>query len=185
MDLGLEELVNLQMPSRLRSDRRQFIGGSDARIIMSPDEAALIRLWKEKRGEAEPEDLSDYLVVQLGDYVWSRSVTWQMAYRAAGAPPPFSSMNSTPLASKTSLHHFERCATRLMRTCAELAQSASSCWLQSRRPGERDLGRDSQLDSPDFVASGLDKRTAFCGRNSMPAFRKTLSISAKESWFPA
>src|SRR5208283_3242623 len=47
-------------------DRRQFIGGSDARIIMSPDEAALIRLWKEKRGEAEPEDLSDNLVIQLG-----------------------------------------------------------------------------------------------------------------------
>ena len=33
---------------------------------MSPDEAALIRLWKEKRGEAEPEDLSDNLIVQLG-----------------------------------------------------------------------------------------------------------------------
>ena len=38
--------------------RRHFLGGSDARVIMSPDEAALIRLWKEKRGEAEPEDLS-------------------------------------------------------------------------------------------------------------------------------
>jgi hypothetical protein len=33
---------------------------------MSPDEAALIRLWKEKRGEAEPEDLSDNLVIPLG-----------------------------------------------------------------------------------------------------------------------
>ena len=32
-------------------DRRYFIGGSDARIIMGDDEAALIRLWKEKRGE--------------------------------------------------------------------------------------------------------------------------------------
>jgi hypothetical protein len=31
-------------------DRRLFIGGSDARIIMSADEAALIRLWREKRG---------------------------------------------------------------------------------------------------------------------------------------
>jgi predicted phage-related endonuclease len=37
--------------------RRSFIGGSDARIIMGSDEAALIRLWREKRGEAEPEDL--------------------------------------------------------------------------------------------------------------------------------
>ena len=46
--------------------RRSFIGGSDARIIMGSDEAALIRLWREKRGEAEPEDLSGNLIVQLG-----------------------------------------------------------------------------------------------------------------------
>ena len=47
-------------------NRREFIGGSDARIIMGDDEAALIRLWKEKRGEVEPEDLSGNLIVQLG-----------------------------------------------------------------------------------------------------------------------
>ena len=46
--------------------RRSFIGGSDARIIMGDDEAALLRLWREKRGEAEPEDLSGNLIVQLG-----------------------------------------------------------------------------------------------------------------------
>ena len=46
--------------------RRYFIGGSDARTIMGDDEAALIRLWQEKRGEIEPEDLSGNLVVQLG-----------------------------------------------------------------------------------------------------------------------
>ena len=44
----------------------QFIGGSDARIIMGSDEAALLRLWREKRGEVEPEDLSGNLIVQLG-----------------------------------------------------------------------------------------------------------------------
>jgi predicted phage-related endonuclease len=38
----------------------------DARIIMGQDEAALIRLWREKRGEAEPEDLCGNLIVQLG-----------------------------------------------------------------------------------------------------------------------
>jgi predicted phage-related endonuclease len=48
------------------SDRRYFIGGSDARIIMGDDEAALLRLWREKRGEVEPEDLSGNLIVQLG-----------------------------------------------------------------------------------------------------------------------
>jgi len=46
--------------------RRSFIGGSDARIIMGTNEAALIRLWQEKRGEIEPEDLSGNLIVQLG-----------------------------------------------------------------------------------------------------------------------
>ena len=49
-----------------RRHRRHFIGGSDARIIMGDDEAALLRLWREKRGEAEPEDLSGNLIVQLG-----------------------------------------------------------------------------------------------------------------------
>src|SRR5437867_351092 len=48
------------------SDRGTFIGGSDARIIMGSDEAALIQLWREKRSEAEPRDLSGNLVVQLG-----------------------------------------------------------------------------------------------------------------------
>ena len=47
-------------------DRCNFIGGSDARIIMGDDEEALVRLWREKRGEVEPEDLSGNLVVQLG-----------------------------------------------------------------------------------------------------------------------
>jgi predicted phage-related endonuclease len=46
--------------------RRHFIGGSDARIIMGDDEAAVTRLWREKRGEIEPEDLSGNLIVQLG-----------------------------------------------------------------------------------------------------------------------
>jgi predicted phage-related endonuclease len=50
----------------INSDRRRFIGGSDARIIMGSDEAALIRLWREKRGEVEPKDLSGNLIVQLG-----------------------------------------------------------------------------------------------------------------------
>ena len=51
---------------RKRFDRRSFVGGSDARIIMGNDETALQRLWREKRGETEPEDLSDNLIVQLG-----------------------------------------------------------------------------------------------------------------------
>src|SRR6516162_3093703 len=33
---------------------------------MGADEAALVRLWREKRGAAEPEDLSGNLILQLG-----------------------------------------------------------------------------------------------------------------------
>ena|SRR6516164_4163248 len=52
--------------SALIANRQTFIGGSDARTIMGDDEAALVRLWREKRGETEPQDLSGNLVVQLG-----------------------------------------------------------------------------------------------------------------------
>jgi predicted phage-related endonuclease len=52
--------------SAAQSERRTFIGGSDARIIMGADEPDLLRLWREKRGEAKPEDLSGNLIVQLG-----------------------------------------------------------------------------------------------------------------------
>ena len=47
-------------------ERRSFLGGSDARVIMGSDEAALLRLWREKRGEAEPPGYSGNLLVQLG-----------------------------------------------------------------------------------------------------------------------
>jgi len=56
--------------------RRSFIGGSDARIIMGNDEAGLIHLWQEKRGEAEPEDLSGNLIVQLGAATEALNRSW-------------------------------------------------------------------------------------------------------------
>src|SRR4029453_3880914 len=76
------------MPSRRQSgegrmsrllehvDRRVFIGGSDALVIMGSDETALVRLWREKRGEAEPEDLSGNLIVQLGVATEALNRTW-------------------------------------------------------------------------------------------------------------
>jgi predicted phage-related endonuclease len=68
--------VNCQTPTGSFRDRRTFIGGSDARIIMSGDEAALIQLWKEKRGETAPKDLSDNLVVQLGKATEALNRAW-------------------------------------------------------------------------------------------------------------
>jgi predicted phage-related endonuclease len=61
MSKGTNRLTTLD--SRMR---RYFLGGSDARIIMGNDETALLGLWREKRGEVEPKDLSGNLVVQLG-----------------------------------------------------------------------------------------------------------------------
>jgi predicted phage-related endonuclease len=62
-----------------RGSQRYFIGGSDARIIMGEDEAALLRLWREKRGEAEPADLSGNLVVQLGLATEALNRRWYVA----------------------------------------------------------------------------------------------------------
>ena len=64
--LGREEDVKEAMWKQSSKDRRYYVGGSDARVIMGADESALLRLWQEKRGEAEPEDLSGNLIVQLG-----------------------------------------------------------------------------------------------------------------------
>ena len=60
----------------LKVDRRLFIGGSDARVIIGDDEASLVRLWREKRGEVEPEDLSDNLIVQLGTVTEDLNRRW-------------------------------------------------------------------------------------------------------------
>jgi predicted phage-related endonuclease len=61
---------------RVGIQRRSFIGGSDARIIMGSDGAALVRLWREKRGEADPEDLSGNLIVQLGTATEELNRSW-------------------------------------------------------------------------------------------------------------
>src|SRR3954470_10632162 len=70
--------MNTNLASSLPAtlDRRTFIGGSDARVIMGEDEAALLRLWREKRGEEEPEDLSDNLPVQLGTVTEELNRLW-------------------------------------------------------------------------------------------------------------
>jgi predicted phage-related endonuclease len=57
-------------------DRRNFIGSSDARIILGDDESKLIRLCGEKRGEIEPEDLTGNLIVQLGSITEDLNRRW-------------------------------------------------------------------------------------------------------------
>jgi predicted phage-related endonuclease len=62
--------------TKVNEDRRHFIGGSDAQVIMGEDAAQLVRLWREKRGEVEPEDLSDSLIVQLGTVTEDLNRRW-------------------------------------------------------------------------------------------------------------
>jgi predicted phage-related endonuclease len=70
----LEAAIPFPKVNTLR--RRAFLGGSDARIIMGSDEATLLRLWQEKRGEAEPPDYSGNLLVQLGLATESLNRLW-------------------------------------------------------------------------------------------------------------
>ena len=62
---------------------------------MGDDEAALVRLWREKRGEVEPADLSGNLPVQLGLVTEDLNRRWYEANsgqvvvgRSAADPPP-------------------------------------------------------------------------------------------------
>jgi len=68
--------MNTTLWTKSYESRRTFVGGSDARIVMGSDEAALVRLWREKRGEAEPEDLSGNLIVQLGTATEALNRSW-------------------------------------------------------------------------------------------------------------
>jgi predicted phage-related endonuclease len=72
----LEEVMTSDVGIKPYGTRRSFIGGSDARIIMGSDEGALFRLWREKRGEADPEDLSGNLIVQLGSATEDLNRCW-------------------------------------------------------------------------------------------------------------
>jgi predicted phage-related endonuclease len=70
---------NSMQVRQIDRSRRTFIGGSDARVIMGDDEVALVRLWKEKRGEVAPEDLSGNLIVQLGAVTEDLNRRWYEA----------------------------------------------------------------------------------------------------------
>lgn len=74
--------------------RRAFLGGSDARIIMGDDDAALLRLWREKRGEDPPQDLTDNPIVQLG-LATETSIGSGMSARAATRSPRCSTRCAT------------------------------------------------------------------------------------------
>jgi predicted phage-related endonuclease len=69
-------LAGLGLSAEQRLLRRDAIGGSDANIIMGGDEKKLLRLYREKRGEVEAEDLSDILAVQMGSFTEPFNAAW-------------------------------------------------------------------------------------------------------------
>jgi predicted phage-related endonuclease len=56
----------LEQPTQATNhiERRAFIGGSDARIIMGGREPALLRLRRKESNDVGPEDLLGSLIVQ-------------------------------------------------------------------------------------------------------------------------
>ena len=56
--------------------RMSGVGGSDANIILSGDEGRIVHLWREKRGEEQPEDLSGRISVALGSWTEAFNRQW-------------------------------------------------------------------------------------------------------------
>lgn len=73
---GWPALNALQISDGDRDQRRSFVGGSDANVILSGNPENLHRLWREKRGEGEPEDLSSALPVMLGCWTEAFNRQW-------------------------------------------------------------------------------------------------------------
>jgi predicted phage-related endonuclease len=81
-------LSTLGLSAEQKVLRRDALGGSDANTIMGGDEKLLLRLWREKRGEVEGEDLSDILAVQMGSFTEPLNVAWfekNTGYRVIGS----------------------------------------------------------------------------------------------------
>ena len=64
--LDWPHLDQLRLDDQALGERMRGIGGSDANIILSGDRDKILSLWREKRGEQPPVDLTDSLAVMLG-----------------------------------------------------------------------------------------------------------------------
>jgi hypothetical protein len=135
--------------------RPNFIGGSDARIIMGQDEKALSHLWQEKRGEVGPENLSgprdrepQSPVVRTQHRERHHRTHLRQLSGAAYAdgffnrtpsPPPFFSMNSMPASSSA------RRITRSLAAVNEVAAPVSSARRIVVSPTDDERARSSAL----------------------------------------
>jgi predicted phage-related endonuclease len=122
-------LDTLGLSAEQHALRKDTLGGSDANIIMGGDEKKLLHLWREKRGDAASEDLSDILAVQMGSFTEPLNAAWfekntglvveRMELPACDKGPPF--MRCTLdgwIAASTAVFEAKHCGTR--NTDAEL-----------------------------------------------------------------
>ena len=136
MKINQPDLITVPRSRKLKPGHYQFIGASDARIINSLDEAALIRLWTGDLSPARAAKSPTAQALLLRPIrVKSLRTSHKQRQTAAKLPTLMSGIRSFMKAYailwkklyaagfKTSPHHVERCATRLMRTCLELAHS--------------------------------------------------------------
>jgi hypothetical protein len=73
---GWPELAHLGLSAMQLEGRNTCIGGSDANTILSGDAERIERLWREKRGEAEPENLTGRIPVMLGCWTEEFNRQW-------------------------------------------------------------------------------------------------------------
>ncbi len=69
-------LVDVGLSRRRIANRRSGIGGSDANVILSGNSDLIIALWREKRGEQSPEDLTNVLPVMMGTWTEDFNRQW-------------------------------------------------------------------------------------------------------------
>jgi predicted phage-related endonuclease len=69
-------LGNLGLSAEAIAARKDCLGGSDANTIMGGNAERILSLWRQKRGEAESDDLSDVLAVQMGSYTEPFNAAW-------------------------------------------------------------------------------------------------------------
>ena len=116
---------------RKQSRGRYFIGGSDARIIMGNDEQALIRLWREKRGEVEPEA--------------SPAISWF----SSDLPPRSSTAAGTrPIPGRWSPTSRRECVTRRCAGWRPLWMDGLTAAMRCSRPSSCCRGRSRKKRRP-------------------------------------
>ncbi|MDF1769863.1 YqaJ viral recombinase family protein [Maricaulis sp.] len=72
----IADLNTLGLSAAAIAGRAFTLGGSDANIIASGDVSRIHRLWEEKTGRAECEDLSGVLPVQMGNWTEPLNAAW-------------------------------------------------------------------------------------------------------------